>query len=338
MREYRGGILALCVCMLALTACRHTDTAVCVNSSELAVRCGEVYAFRLDEPLIYSCKNGNIGKLVSDPFVRLDRSEMQNQYAISPGPDNQLYAALKIANYTLYEIDPLTLESRVDCQIDDGSGSSSFLGLNDLLDIHIATGSVPTRSRMYGFVPYRDEQIIIRDSGLYSLKRGRSGYETCLYEAEIKETNTAFDGENLYFIDQDNALQRFSLKERKGQVIREDVYSFYLLESGLLFTPYPTEKGLYRMDTAGQNVEHIADIPCDAFLVIGDTIVVIRTDDKCVYAVKADGAEPKKIVDKAVSKIAAFSPDGTTSGLCYLADGKIEYITSDGKTGYIQAP
>ena len=84
--------------MLALTACRHTDTAVCVNSSELAVRCGEVYAFRLDEPLIYSCKNGNIGKLVSDPFVRLDRSEMQNQYAISPGPGNQLYAALKIAN------------------------------------------------------------------------------------------------------------------------------------------------------------------------------------------------------------------------------------------------
>lgn len=84
-------------------------------------------------------------------------------------------------------------------------------------------------------------------------------------------------------------------------------------------------------------MEHIADIPCDAFLVIGDTIVVIRTDDKCVYAVKADGAEPQKIVDKAVSKIAAFSPDGTTSGLCYLADGKIEYITSDGKTGYIQA-
>lgn len=330
MRKRLMLFLTICHAVLLLSSCHSNTNAVCINSSDLTIKCGNTYIFRLDEPIIYNSQTGKTSKLVCDPFIQLDRSEMQNQYIVNPNGETSVFAMLNISKYTVCEINPETLESTEDCKIADTIGASSFLGLDSLLGLHTTTGNVLTRSQIYSFFTYRDKQIIVRDSGIYCLKRGQSGYEVCIYEAKIKNSNTAFDGENLYFIDTDNALRCFSLKREDGWIIRDDVYSFYLHENEVLFSPCQTEKGIYRMDKAGGNIEMIADIQCEAFLDQGDRIVVINAKDKCVYAVDKDTGNSQRIIDKAVSKIATFSPEGTGNGICFLSNGGVEYLTADG--------
>ena len=328
MRKLLVLFLMICNAVLLLSSCHSNTNAVCINSSDLTIKCGNTYIFRLDEPIIYNCQTEETSKLVCDPFIQLDRSEMQNQYIVSPNGETSVFAMLNISKYTVYEINPATLESTEDCKIADTSGASSFLGLDSLLGLHMTTGNVSTRSRIYSLFTCGDKQIIVRDNGIYSLKRGKSGYEKCVCEAKIKNTNTAFDGENLYFIDTDNALRCFSLKKGTGWIIRDDVYSFYLHKNGVLFSPCQAEKGIYQMDKTGDNVKKVADIQCDAFLVQESRIVVINSKDKCVYAVDPDTGNSQKIIDKAVSKISNFSPDGSGSGICFLSNDGIQLIVS----------
>lgn len=330
MRKLLVLFLMICNAVLLLSSCHSNTNAVCINSSDLTIKCGNTYIFRLDEPIVYNCQTKKNSKLVCDPFIQLDRSKMQNQYIVNPNGETSVFAMLNISKYTVYEINPATLESTEDCKIADTSGTSSFLGLDSLLGLHMTTGNISTRSQIYSLFTYGDKQIVVRDNGIYSLKRSQSGYEKCICETKIKNTNTAFDGENLYFIDTDNALRCFSLKKETDWIIRDDIYSFYLLKNGVLFSPCQAEKGIYRMDKAGGNVEMIADIQCEAFLDQGDRIVVINAKDKCVYEVDKNTGNTQKIIDKVVSKISTFSPDGAIDGICFLSNEGLEYLSADG--------
>lgn len=329
MRKFNM-FLVICTVTLILSSCHSGSPPICINSSDLAIKSENTYIFRLDEPIVYNCQTKKTSKLVCDPFIQLDRSEMQNQYIVNPNGETSVFAMLNISKYTVYEINPATLESTEDCKIADTSGASSFLGLDSLLGLHMTTGNVSTRSRIYSLFTCGDKQIIVRDNGIYSLKRGKSGYEKCVCEAKIKNTNTAFDGENIYFIDTDNALRCFSLKRETSWIIRDDIYSFYLQKNEVLFSPCQTEKGIYRMDKTGDHVKRIADIQCDAFLYQGNRIVVINAKDKCVYAVNENTGSFQKIIDKAVSKISTFSRDGAAEGICFLSNEGLEYLTVDG--------
>lgn len=322
--------LALCSTILILCSCRSSTLPVCINSSDWTIKTGNTYIFRLDEPVIYNCQTKKTSKLVCDPFIQLDRSEMQNQYIVTPNGETSVFAMLNISKYIIYEINPTTLEGSEDCKIADTNGASSFLGLDSLLGLHMTTGNISTRSRIYSLFTCEDKQILVRDNGIYSLKRNKSGYEKCICEAKIKNTNTAFDGENLYFLDTENTLRCFSVKGENNWVIRNDIYSFYLLKDELLFSPCQEEKGIYRMDKTGENVKKIADIQCDAFLYQDNRIVVINAKDKCVYAIDKATGIPKEIINKPVTKIASFSSDGYDNGICYLSNENIEYLTTDG--------
>ena len=322
--------LAVCAVTLIFSSCHSGSPPVCINSSDLAIKSENTYVFRLDEPIVYNCQTKKTTKLVCDPFIQLDRSEMQNQYIVNPNGETSVFAMLNISKYTVFEINPATLESTEDCKIADTSGASSFLGLDGLLGLHMTTGNVSTRSQIYSLFTYGDKQIVVRDDGIYSLQRGQSGYEKCICEAKIKNKNTAFDGENLYFIDTNNALRCFSLKKETSSIIRDDIYSFYLQKNEVFFSPSQAEKGIYRMDKTGDNVKKIADIQCDAFLYQGNRIIVINAKDKCVYEIDKDNGNSKKIIDKTVSKISTFSPDGVIDGICFLSNEGLEYLLEDG--------
>jgi outer membrane protein assembly factor BamB len=310
-------------------SCHTPKETRIINSADIGIDLPSTYIIQSDSPLIYNKENHRTHKLISDPFMQLDRSGMTNRYIVSSDDDGLVYAMLRSSLfYEIYRIDSITLKSSVDCKVSKGLSPSSFLGLNNILKFSMTTGfrsSSRQQADTYVFFTRKDEQIIIRSNGIFSLKRGKSGYEKCLCEDSIKGGNFAFNGESVYYLDSHNTLYEFDINKQTKTAIKEKISYFYINTEEILFSLNEQNGSLYKMSLEGEAVEKIASIPFDLLICVQNYIIYVDSKDKHVYRISKEGTDKVKIIDKSVNRLGVMNnPDRLiyqkTNGEIILSD------------------
>lgn len=292
-------------------SCHTPNEARIINSADIGIDLPSTYIIQSDSPLIYNKKNHRVHKLISDPFMQLDRSGMTNHYIVSSDDDGRVYAMLRSSLfYEIYRIDSITLKSAVDCKVSKGLSPSSFLGLNNILKFSMTTGfrsSSRQQADTHGFFTHKNKQIIIRSSGVFALERGKSGYEKCLCEDNIKGGNLAFYGESVYYLDSQNTLYKFHINQQTKTAIKENISTFYINANEILFSMNEQNGGLYKANLEGEAIDKIASLSFDNLVCIRNYIIYVDSEDKHVYRISKEGTGKVKIIDEPVNRLGAMN-------------------------------
>lgn len=261
------------------------------------VDCGQYVLSRRDTPQVISKKDNKASRLIRNPFLKFDTKHSNNiRYSSAHFDKGNIYVLEEEnSSVSIKEINLQSFSERVVYKEGISNDIKGFLDLNNDQEKPLDIEQQGLNNIKQFFI-INNNIFLVKENKItvYNIENKKS--KEILKDEDIMDNNISCDGKDIYFINKDYYIIKYSLKDKNFKNISEQRAKKLLLTSdGILYTSL-NKNHLYYIDRKGGNKKEIINKGVSTFNYDKEYIYYSNSqDNKTLYRVKYDGSDNKKL-------------------------------------------